>query len=111
VVTAYKDEQYMRLGMFVVACCVMNWPVGFEMVENPTALGVKWGQDEERGGEVGKFVRWVRETWVKKNPEWVERIYEATPAEGRNVSSHRMSGLAGESASYGDRQLPGIKER
>jgi len=71
-VTDYKQEQYTLIGMFVVVCCVMRFPVAFVMEEELDAFGAK----EWEGGESGKFLRWIKTNWIKTNSVWQEMIAE-----------------------------------
>lgn len=77
VVDDYKDEQYRRLGMFVVVSCVLNMPVRFALTEARNRLDIL-GCTEWKGGEAGKFLRWAQDVWISRSEKWKERIYDAS---------------------------------
>ena len=69
-VNEYNQEQYLHLGMFVTVCNIMNWPVAFYNEKpTPNLTTTDWA-----GGESGRFLRWVRETWLQNEPAWREEI-------------------------------------
>jgi hypothetical protein len=70
-VSGYNTQQYLNLGMFVVLCGVLRWPVGFI---NNTPCVLEFDLKDWDGGEYGRFLRWMKENWIQKDPAWKDEI-------------------------------------